>query len=55
METLLIILTVIAVLSLIAITYIVGKFAGAGKLKETLNKMTVREMLAHKRDYFNSL
>ena len=55
METLLIILTVLAVLSLIAITYIVGKLAGARKLKKTLNKMTVREMLAHKRDYFNFL
>ena len=32
-----------------------GKFVGANKLKQTLNKMTVREMLVHKRNKFRSL
>lgn len=55
METPSIILNVLAVLSISAITYIIGKFVGANKLKQTLNKMTVREMLVHKRNKFRSL
>jgi VIT1/CCC1 family predicted Fe2+/Mn2+ transporter len=55
METLLIITSVLAGLCLIAIVFRIAKFVGAHKLKQTLNKMTVREMLVHKRDKFRSL
>jgi hypothetical protein len=55
METPLIILSVLFVLSTFAIVFRIAKFVGANKLKQTLNKMTVREMLVHKRDKFRSL
>lgn len=55
MEKLLIILSLTSGVCAIIMTFIIGKNIGSSQLKKSLNKMTVREILARKRDKFNSL
>ena len=55
MESLLIILFVLAEMCGIAIVYMIGKHMGSKNLKESLNDLTVREMLEHKRNNFKSI
>ena len=55
METLIIILSVIAALSGMYISYSIGKNQGVKNFKITLNKMTIRQMISNKRDKFKSI
>tara|TARA_R110001632_G_scaffold57209_1_gene139902 strand:- start:735 stop:902 length:168 start_codon:yes stop_codon:yes gene_type:complete len=55
METLLGITAMIAVICSIVIAFKLGMKAGKHALKTNLNKLTVRQMLMHKRKNFRSL
>lgn len=55
METLIIILCTTIALCGIFISYLVGKNNGAKEIKTTLNNMTIRQMIANKRDKFKSI
>tara|TARA_Y100000385_G_scaffold52567_1_gene49742 strand:- start:123 stop:338 length:216 start_codon:yes stop_codon:yes gene_type:complete len=55
METLIIILCITIALCGIFISYLVGKNNGAKEIKTTLNNMTIRQMIANKRDKFKSI
>jgi len=55
METLIIILCTTIALCGIFISYLVGKNNGAKEIKATLNSMTIRQIIANKRDEFKSI
>jgi hypothetical protein len=55
METLLVVIAIIAAIFVIAGTFVYGYHLGMKQQKTELNKLTVREMLVHKREKFNSL
>ena len=55
METILVVIAIIAAIFVIAGTFVYGYHLGIKAIKTELNKLTVREMLVHKREKFNSL
>ena len=55
METIHLVITFIAAVVVIIAVFIYGYYLGIKAIKTELNKLTVREMLAHKREKFNSL
>ena len=55
METLLVVIAIIAAIFVIGGTFVYGYYLGIKAIKAELNKLTVREMLVHKRKKFNSL
>ena len=55
METIHLVITIITAIGLIAATFIYGYYLGIKAIKKELNKLTVREMLVHKREKFNFL
>ena len=54
MDITLVIIIIIAI-GLIAATFIYGYYSGIKAIKKKLNRLTVREMLVHKREKFNFL
>lgn len=55
METIHLVITIITAIVVIAAAFIYGYYLGIKAIKVELNKLTVREMLVHKRENFNSL